>query len=82
MAYECTDVTTVEELSVFCHWNENVLSAEHFLDIVHLQQADAESIYSAPIECLKKKNLQVGKNVGMGFDGATTFSGKRSGVQA
>ena len=82
MADECTDVTTVEELSVFCRWEEDGVPVEHFLDIVHLQQADAESIHSALIECLKNKNLQVGRIVGMGFDGAATFSGKRSGVQA
>ena len=52
------------------------------MEIVHLQQADAKSIYSALIECLKKKNFQVGGIVGMGFDRAATLSGKRSGVQA
>ena len=82
MADEYTDVTTVEELSVFCRWEEDGLPVEHFLEIVHLQQAHAESIHSALIECLKKKNLQVGRIVVMGFDGAATFSGKRSGVQA
>ena len=55
---------------------------EHFLEIVYLQQAEAESIYSALIECLKKKSLQVVKIVGMGFDGTATFLGKKSGVQA
>ena len=82
MADECTDVTTIEELSVFCRWEEDGLPVEHFLEIIHLKHADAESIHSALIECLKKKDLQVGRIVGMGFDGAATFSGKRSGVQA
>ena len=82
MADERTDVTTVEELLVFCRWEEDGSPVEHFLEIIHLQQADAESIHSALIECLKKKSLQVGKIVGMGFDGAATFSGKKSGVQA
>ena len=54
MADECTDVMTVEELSVFCRWEEDGLLVEH-LEIVHLQQADAESIHSA-LECLKKKS--------------------------
>lgn len=58
MADECTNVTTVEELSIFCRWEEDGLPVEHFIEIVHLQQADAESIhYSALIECLKKKDL-------------------------
>ena len=57
-----------------CQWSM------HVLEIIHLKHADAESIHSALIECLKKKDLQVGRIVGMGFDGAATFSGKRSGV--
>ena len=51
------------------------------MEIVHLKQANVESIYSALVECLKEKNLQVSKIVGMGFDGASTFSGKKTGVQ-
>ena len=47
-----------------------------------MRKADAESIHSALIECLKQKNLQVKRMVGMGFDGASTFSGKKTGVQA
>ncbi len=43
---------------------------------------NAESIYSALIEFLKDKELQVSNIVGMGFDGASTFSGKKTGVQA
>ena len=45
------------------------------------EASNAESIYSALVECLKEKNLQVSKIVGMGFDGAGTFSGKKTGVQ-
>ena len=40
-----------------------------------------ETIYSAIVSCLREKNIQLSKLVGMGFDGAATFSGKRSGVQ-
>ena len=65
-----------------CQWEEDGLPVEHFLKIVHLQQADTESIHSALIECLKKKDLQVGRIMGVGFDGAATFSGKESGFQA
>ena len=51
------------------------------MDIIHLKKADAESIYSAIVECLKQKDLQVSRIMGMGFDGASIFSGKKSGVQ-
>ena len=81
MADECTDVSCIEELLLYCRWEEGGSPEEHFLDIIHLKKADAESIYSAVIECLKQKNLQVRKIVGIGFDGASTFSGKKSGVQ-
>lgn len=52
---------------------------EHFLEIVPLKKADAESIY---LECLKAKGSQIGRIVGMGFDGASTFSRAKTGVQA
>ena len=51
------------------------------MEIIHLCQANAESIYFALVECLKETKLQISKIVGMGFDGASIFSGKRSGVQ-
>ena len=82
MADECTDVATIEEMSVYCRWEEGGSPEEHFLEIIHLKQANAESIYSSLVECLKDKDLQVSKIVGMGFDGASTFSGKKTGVQA
>ena len=44
-----------------------------------LKKADAEGIYLALVKCIKDKNLQVGNIVGMGFDGAATFSGKKTG---
>ena len=81
MADECTEISTVEEMSVFCRWEEKGIPEEHFLEIIHLRQTNAESIYSALVECLKEKKLQISKIVGMGFDGASTFSGKRTGVQ-
>ena len=55
---------------------------EHFLEILPLKRANAEAIYSAIVSCLKEKSIQVSKLVGMGFDGAATFSGKKSGVQS
>jgi len=81
MADECTDVAIIEEMSVFCRWEEGGIPEEHFLEIVHLKKADVESIYSAPMECLKEKQLEVSRIIGMGFDGASTFSGKKTGVR-
>ena len=76
---ECTDITAVEELSLFCHWEENGSPMEYmyFLDIIHLKKADAEGIYSALTNCLKQIHLQVSRIVGMGFDGVSTFLGSK-----
>ena len=82
MADECTDVSTVEELSVFCRWEEDGVPVDCFLEIIPLKKADKETIYSTLIECLKRKNLQVGRIVGLGFDGAATFSERKTSVQA
>ena len=79
MADECTNILTVEELSVYCRWLEDGVPVEHFLEILPLKRIDAETIYSVIISC-QRENIQLRKLVGMGFDGAATFSGKRSGV--
>ena len=50
MADECTDVTTIEELTIFCRWVESGVPEEHFIEILPLKKANAESIYSALVE--------------------------------
>ena len=82
LADECTDVATIEELSICCRWVENVEPVGHFLEILRLKRADAQSIYYILIDCLKEKNIQINKLWVMDFDGAATFSGKNTGVQA
>ena len=82
MADECTDVTTIEELTFFCCcWVESGVPEEHFIEILPLKKANAESIYSVLVECCREKNIQLGRLIGMGFDGAATFSGDKTGVQ-
>ncbi len=46
-----------------------------------LKKANAESISSALVEYCREKNIQLGRLIGMGFDGAATFSGDKIGVQ-
>ena len=52
MADECTDVATIEEMSVFCRWEEGGCPEEHLLELLHLKEANAESVYSILVECL------------------------------
>ena len=82
MADEFTDIANIEELSIYCRWEENGSPVEHFMEILPLKRCDAELIYSTLIDWIKKKSIQCRKMVGMGFDGASMFAGKHSGVQA
>ena len=77
----CTDVTTIEKLTICCRWVESGVPEEHFIEILPLKKANAESIYSALVEYCREKNIQLGRLIGMGFDGAATFSGDKTGVQ-
>lgn len=43
MADECTDIATIEELSIFCCWIDNGSHVEHFMEILPLKRCDAES---------------------------------------
>ena len=81
MADECTDVTTIEELTICCRWVESGVPEEHFIEILPLKKANAESIYSTLVEYCREKKIQLGRLIGMGFDGASTFSGDKTGVQ-
>ena len=65
MADECTDVTTVEELSLFCRWIGNGEHTEHFIDLLPMKRTYAKSIYAAPVEYLKSKNIQLSNLIGM-----------------
>ena len=77
IADECTDVTTIG----CCRWVESGVPEEHFIEILALKKANAESICSALVEYCREKNIQLGRLIGMGFDGAATFSGDKTGVQ-
>ena len=67
MADECTDISIFEELSVYCRWQEGGIPVESFLEIVPLEKADALTIYTTLVKCLKDKNLQVGNINWNGF---------------
>ena len=54
---------------------ESGIPEEHFIEILPLKKANAESIYSTLVENCREKNIQFGRLIGMGFDGAATFSG-------
>ena len=77
MADECTDVTTIEELTICCRWVESGVPEEHCIEFLPLKKANAESIYSALVKNSREMNIQLGRLTGTGFDGAATFSGDK-----
>ena len=81
MADECTDVSSTEELSICCQWLENGKPVEHFIDIIHITEMKAAAITTVLTEFMSSHGIDVRQMRGMGFDGAATFSGKKSGVQ-
>ena len=64
-----------------CRWEESGGPEEHCIEILPLKKANAGSIYSACVEYCREKNIQLKRLIGMGFDGAATFSGDKTGVQ-
>ena len=38
-------------------WVESGVPEEHFIEILPLKKANAESIYSALVECCREKNI-------------------------
>ena len=69
-----TDIQ-LEELSLFLLLGESPV--EHFIGILPLKKDNAESMCSTLIDWLKKKDVQCPKLVGMGFDDAAAFCGKK-----
>ena len=54
---------------------------EHYLMTLHVKSTDAETITAAITAYISENNLHYQKLVGQGYDGASTFSGNKSGVQ-
>ena len=76
LADESTDITTMEEMSICFRWVENGEAVEHFLEVIHLKRTDAETITTALQDYMKLKHINPACIIGMGFDGAATFSGR------
>lgn len=81
MADESTDVSSKEELSVCGRWIENGKAAEHFLGIIHARGVTAGALTQYLLDFLQNRGISTQKLRGLGFDGASTMSGARTGVQ-
>ena len=54
MTDECTNIAVIEKMSVYCHWEESGSPEEHFLEIIHLKQANADVAVFCFSEVLEK----------------------------
>ena len=81
MADESTDISSQEEVSVCARWLHNKKPVEHFLGIMTAKETTAKAIAGYLCTFFESKNMDVTKMSGLGFDGASTMSGQRSGVQ-
>lgn len=81
LADESTDIASMEELSVCAGWLENGKAVEHFVGIEHAKEVNAEAITRYLLQFLREKGLSIQTLRRLGFDGASSMSGARSGVQ-
>ena len=81
LADECVDISTTDELSIFCRWIVNGKPEEHFLTVLHICAQDASTISDAISSFLESKNLDYRKLIGQGYDEAATFARERNGVK-
>ena len=61
MADECTDIASMEELSVCGRWLVDGKAVEHFLGIVHAKEVNAAAITGYLLEFLNAKGLSIKK---------------------
>ena len=81
MEDECTDISTVEVLSIFCCWIEDGLPVEHFMEIVPLKKADAATIFSTLVDYLKQKTYSLASLWGWGLMEQQPSQGEKTGIQ-
>ena len=82
MADECTDVATLEQMSICIRFvdRKTLQVREEFVGFVQLDNTDAASISTAILPFLKECNLSIGSLRGQVYDGASVMAGKASGV--
>lgn len=81
MVDESTDVASKEELSVCARWLHHNKPVEHFLGVIQAKETNADAIAIYISDFLQSKSITFEKMRGLGFDGASTMSGNRTGVQ-
>ncbi len=72
----------IEHLAICLHYvDANNDICEDFVTFIKLERVRAIDIYEAITGCLEELGLSLNNLRGQGYDGASTMSGERSGVQ-
>ncbi|KAF4741301.1 hypothetical protein FOZ63_032724, partial [Perkinsus olseni] len=86
IADECRDASKKEQLTVTIRYlksdAEGCIITESVLDMRACQQLTAEAITEDLVSCLRRNGLDLDRCIGLAFDGASSFSGRRKGCQA
>ena len=62
-------------------WLHQNKPVEHFLGVIQAKETNAEAIAGYISEFFQSRGITLEKMRGLGFDGASTMSGNRTGVQ-
>lgn len=80
IADECRDASKKEQLTITIRYLDNDGSGEvkeSVLDMRACQQLTAEALTDDMISCLQRNGLNPDRCIGLAFDGASSFSGKK-----
>ena len=80
-AEECTDVTTIEELTICCRWVESGIPEGHFIEILPLKKANAGKYLFCISGVVQEKENSVGKAYKNGIWWSCYFLCDKTGVQ-
>ena len=81
MVDETTDKSNEEQAVIVIRWVDDTMEAhEEFIGLYKLPSIDAETIFKMILDVLKRLNLSTTKIRGQCYDGASSMSGKKSGV--
>ena len=76
LADECQDISTQEELSIYCKWSIIGKPVEHFLMVLVVWSPDSSTLIGALLTFLQQKQLDLRKLTVQGYDGAVHLLGR------
>lgn len=83
MIDETTDISNKEQLVICIRWVDKSLQPhEEFVGLYHIESTQSSTLISTIHDVLQRMNISITKFRGQCYDGASSMSGRRSGVAA